>query len=121
MSINRVKIGWNENDTQLHFTFPEVLSKKAAIQAIAEWSSCMQRSYGETILVWDCTTMRDYEPMARILWQQALKEHKEKVEKIYLISDSKVIRLAANLMSLFGSTTIIPLKSTEEISLQAAA
>lgn len=108
------------DDQFLVFTFPDVLSKKAAEKAIAEWDTHFDQRPTQVDLVWDCKEMCDYEPMARILWQKAMSRHKVQIGMIYLISESQVIRAAAKLLALFVKIHIKPVRSWTDVPVQEA-
>lgn len=110
-----VTIEWSNEPGALVFFFPEVLTKTAAQEAIDRWNTEFTPMTGKAAIIWDCSAMKDYEPMARILWQKAMNEHKEKIKTIWLISESAMIRTAAKLLAMFVKLDIKPVKSREDI------
>lgn len=115
MPTASVSITWTEGQECLVFKFPEILTKSAAQKAIEVWNREYSLKSGKSCLIWDCTHMKDYEPMARILWQKAMKEHMNKIQTIWLISESTMIRTAAKLLAMFVQADIKPVKSREDI------
>lgn len=121
MSQKGVNVNWVGNYEFLSFTFPAVLDKKSAEAAIKVWDREFALQPGETDLIWDCTVMNDYDPVARMQWQKALTDHKKQIRTIYLISDSAMIRAAAKIFSLFVGVNIKPVKAMEEVLEKALA
>ena len=102
----------------LRFVFTEHLTEQAARAAIAEWRRAFDAvPMGRITLIWDCREMRGYDSEARALWQQTLKELKQRIGPIWLITDSALIRMGASVMSLFSSLTIKPVRSESEITI----
>lgn len=54
--------------------------------------------------------------MARVFWQKALKEIQSQIDRVWLISDSKIIRAGASIMSLFVKFDLKSITSEEHIS-----
>ncbi|HAA15069.1 MAG TPA: hypothetical protein DCE41_26585 [Cytophagales bacterium] len=101
----------------LLFTFQGELSKHTAHTLIHKWNNFhKQYRTRRFILIWDATGMTGYDPAARSQWQRMMKEVRDKIDKIYLVSDKRVIRLGANLMSMFSKLTIKPVMSLPEIT-----
>lgn len=120
MSKQGINVTWEGNYDFLTFTFPAFLDKKSAEKAIDIWDKEFALQPRGTDLIWDCTEMTDYDPMARMLWQKALTNHKNQINTIWLISESAIIRAGAKLFSLFVGVTIKPVKSHAEITATAA-
>lgn len=117
---DKVTIEWvvRSGEECLKFSFGSVLTKQTATEAITKWKKHFcEREGCETILIWDCSTLTDYEPMARILWQKALKEMGGQINVVYLISQSTLIRTGAALMSLFTKFKLKSISSEKEIKL----
>lgn len=113
-----IKIEWFEKGGKQYgrFCFTQKLTKKAAEAAIKEWKNIFdQRPADKFILIWDCTELIDYEPMARIFWQKALKETQQQITKVWLASDSKMIRAGASIMNLFVKFDLKVMTSESDI------
>lgn len=121
MPSTDVAIEWSSDQQSLIFTFPPMLTKEAASAAIEVWDQQAGKKGREIHLVWNCSSMKDYEPAARILWQDALKKHKKKIGDIWLVSGSRVIRTAAKILAMFVELKIKPVRSMEEVPLPAMA
>lgn len=116
MTKQAIDITWEGNYEFLSFEFPEFLDKRSAEKAIAIWDKEFSQQPGKTDLIWDCTVMTDYDPVARMLWQKALSQHKNQINTIWLISESSIIRAGAKLFSLFVGVNIKPVKSHKDIT-----
>ena len=100
----------------IYFTFKGKLLEKDAAKAIVLWKNHLEKSNISPPHVWNCMEMTGYEPMARILWQNAMKELKSKIGKIWFISDSTIILAGAKILSMFTSFEIQTVKSEKEIT-----
>src|SRR4030042_4176091 len=102
METKNPQIEWQQiqNKNCLRFTFIGDLNEKKAIDAIRIWKEEFTAKAGEKIiLIWDCKEMTGYEPKARIHWQAALKELKNRIESIWLIKNSRIVKFGAMIMS----------------------
>jgi hypothetical protein len=111
-------IEWQQikNKSCLKFTFIGDLNEKRALNAISIWKKEFAAKSGENIiLIWNCKEMTGYEPKARIHWQAALKELKSRIESIWLVTDSKIIKFGATIMSVFTPYEIKVVSSESEI------
>lgn len=115
MTTKGITINWVNNHGALSFTFPEVLDKKSAEKAIAQWDTEFASLRGNTDLIWDCSQMNDYDPVVRIIWQKALSSHKDKIDTIWMVCESAVVRAGAKLFSLFVGVKIKTVKTLDEI------
>ena len=107
-----------QGNTCLRFTFKGTFRESEALVAVKEWKEHFASMKGEKILlIWQCLGMKGYEPMARSLWQTAIKELKPQIECIWLVTDSHVIQAGAAIMSLFTSFPIKTVKTEEKILL----
>lgn len=101
-SLPSVDLIESEQATYIEFVFGEKLDRVGAERAILAWKAILDQHPGRSfLLVWDCTQMKDYDHGARSSWQLAMKKNFDRIELIYLISDSKVIQLGASLITMF--------------------
>ena len=102
----------------LKFTFKDKFKEEDAVTAVEEWRDLFASLKGEKILlIWDCLEMRGFETKARIAWQQAMKELKDQIDCVWLITNSKIIKAGAKVMSAFTKFTINVVKSENKIIL----
>jgi hypothetical protein len=102
----------------LKFVFTETLTASDAEAAIAEWRETFQSSEDQSItLIWDCKKMHGYDSAARIKWTDALKEMKSRIDTIWLISGSSLIRMGASVIGLLSSLKIKTVDSENKITL----
>jgi hypothetical protein len=99
----------------LYFKFIGNLSHGDASAAVNEWQNSMEYKNQKIHIVWDCLEMTGYEPMARNVWQKAIREMKGKISDIWLITHSSLIKAGAALMTIFTSYEIRVVRSREEI------
>ena len=99
----------------IYFTFSGKLTLENAKNAVLEWKEQIVNPNTKYSLIWNCLDMKGYEPLARSCWQKALKELKENIGKIWLISDSSVIIAGARIISLFTAFDICTVKSESAI------
>jgi hypothetical protein len=111
------QISWRTlNDKEcLYFTFKGTLTKNDATSAIGLWKSFLETKNGMQIHIWNCTEMKGYEPSARSIWQDAIKDLKHSIEAVWLISDSAIIRTGASIMSLFTKFSLKVVSKEDDI------
>jgi hypothetical protein len=67
-------------------------------------------------MIFNSLEMQDYEPKARVIFQETLRELKSQIDMIWLISDSKIIVGGAAIMSLLTKIKIQTVKSEDFIT-----
>lgn len=104
------------NEGCLKFTFNEHFKEEDAVYAVEEWKELQASSKGGKInIIWNCLNMKSYERKTLSVWQKTLKTFKNKIEDIWLITDSKKIKAGAVLMSTFSSLKIKVVKTEDKI------
>lgn len=107
-----------KSKTCLRFTFKGTLTKEDAERASEEWKNIFSReNINDVIIVWHCIEMKGYEPMARSIWQNTLKELKNQIKCIWLVTDSSIIKTGALIISTFTSYNIRIAKSEDNIEI----
>lgn len=102
----------------LQFIFHGKLSEEDARSAVEKWRQTFSSSSQEKIiLIWDCQKMSDYDQQARTLWQNTCKEMKDRIEVIWVITNSILIRMGASVISVFTSLKIKVVNSENEIQI----
>jgi len=105
-----------ENLDCLKLSFNGILTEAIANQAIDEWKHLLGNVGDKKVnMVWDCKNMKDYETGARIKWQNMLKENKQVIGTIWVITESSLIKTGLKLLSAFSSYKFKFIKSCEEI------
>ena len=105
-----------ENEECLKFTFNGSFNENDALEGIDDWKDIFASAQGErAVIIWDCLKMTGYESKARKAWQRAIKDLKNQIECVWLITDSKLIKTGAKLMNAFTSFKLNVVKSTENI------
>jgi hypothetical protein len=100
----------------LRFTFDGVLTQKEAISLCNAWRKhCDVRPDIRFIIVFNAKEMKNYEPQARITFQKCIKELIDHIDKIWLITDSKLVLGGASIMSLITGLPIRAIRSEEQI------
>ncbi|MFC2137143.1 hypothetical protein ACFLTE_03105 [Bacteroidota bacterium] len=106
------------NKNCLKFTFNGILKKEDAVEATKEWKDLFSAAnITDVNIVWHCIEMKGYEPMARSVWQNTLKELKSKIACIWLITESKVVKTGALIMSVFTSYELKVVSSEDKIEI----
>ncbi len=114
------KIEWMKTERQkcLKFTFFDKLTEDGAVAGIKKWKNYFAEYPDDKItLIWDCLNMSGYDPAARSQWQTTIKEMKNQMDTIWLITNSVLIRMGASAMSVFASFKIKVVTSEKEINL----
>ena len=100
----------------LKFSFNGILAEDEAREAVMVWKSFFNEKSGEKLtLIWDCNRMAGYDPGARIIWQNTLKELKDQISSIWLISTSSMIKSGAMIVSMITKLNIKVIQSENEI------
>lgn len=101
------------------FVFRGKLTETDAMVAVKKWEKIFHQNMTDRfVLIWHCLEMTGYEPLARSVWQKAIKSLKKQIDCIWLISDSKIIQAGANIMSVFTSFKIHSVSAEDKINLQ---
>jgi hypothetical protein len=66
-------------------------------------------------IIWNCETMTGYEPRARYVIQNIIKELKNNINRNYIITTNKIIQSGAMILSIFTSFDMKVVKSEDEI------
>lgn len=118
LAADTVDVSFNSRfDKCLLFTFKGTLTQKDGHLAIQIWSEIFEGSDEKYTLIWNCSKMDGFERAARSEWTETLQKWPERIDKIFLISDSIIIRGAARLMLKLFHIELIPVKSESELSI----
>lgn len=101
----------------LKFTFKGNFTEQNASDAAGKWRDAFADKHDEkAVLIWDCQEMNDYDHNARTIWQNLCKEYKDRIEIIWVITDSLLIKMGASVISVFTSMKIKVVSSENDIS-----
>lgn len=118
------RIDWYtlKNQPFIKFSFSGNFTEKDASTAVKIWKQYFESKENEKIaLIWDCLAMTGYEPGSRHHWQQMMTQLKHQIEVIWLITDSKIIRVGAMLLSAFTSYSIKVVATEKQITFDIPA
>ena len=102
----------------LRFAFTGHLTVEGALAGIADWRSRLaERPAGRVVHVWDCRSMTGYDTAARVAWQGALGELRPRIEEIWLVSGSPIVRIGATVMNLVTSLRLHAVAEASEVVL----
>jgi len=105
-----------KNEDCLKFTFTGHFTIEDAKYGVREWKELFASAGDQKIIViWDSKLMTGFDNKARVIWQQAIKELKKQIDCVWLISDSKIIRSGAKIMSAFTSFKMKVVKDEDKI------
>jgi len=100
----------------IYFTFKGIFTSDDAENAIKDWKTLIgSKKTKQVTLIWECLEMKNYEIGARTAWQKAIKDLKNEIDMIWLITDSIVIQAGAEIISFFTSYDIRIVGSKEEL------
>lgn len=119
MSANKPTLEWKELEGKPHlrFKFERHLSADDCRTVIAEWRQAFDERPGREIpLIWEASSMKGYDSEARKMWQEAMRDMKDRIAVIWLVTESPIVNMGASVMSLFSSIAITVVKSEDEIA-----
>lgn len=101
LDIKLIKNTDSINDC-IYFKFKGKFSQETSKAGSDVWSSYMAENSSKSFeFVWDCSSMTGFELQARKEWYSAMQNHKDRITKVYMISDKLMIRSAAKVMLQF--------------------
>jgi hypothetical protein len=101
----------------IKFTFKGLLTHTAAKSADGLWRENVSPNQNNRVnLIFDCHNMHDYEPLARTHWQKLLQQHRNQIDQIWVLSDSKLIKAGAAIMGVFTSFNIKTASTVEQVA-----
>ncbi len=107
--LTNPKIEWCriKGNNCLRFTFEGELTTSEAADAVEIWQEMFSGSSQKKItVVWDCLKMTGYDIIARKIWQKALKQMKNRIDKCLIVTNNQHMRYGAIILSLFTSIDI---------------
>lgn len=97
------------NKNCLYFKFKGKFTQQTSEASTKAWTSFMEEQPNVDFeFVWDCKEMDGFDVSARKVWYDAMQKYKVRIDKVYVISNSLMIRSAAKVMlQLFGISSQI--------------
>jgi len=112
--IKKIKI--NENEC-LRFSFSGVLTRKQAVEICDEWTEMFNHEKAVKYhIIFNATHLDNYEPLARIAFQNTINNLRSQIVKIWVVTDSKLISAGAAIMGIFTSFSIKSVSSEDQIT-----
>lgn len=102
------------NKPYLFLYFEGHLSEDDTMQAIFTIISRLKECKGTTTMVWECTRMTGYDEASREMWQEFMKDIKNRLEEVHLISKNVLIRVGGSVVGMFVGMKITTWSSIEE-------
>jgi hypothetical protein len=116
--MSDLKVSWRKKEgiDFLYFKFIGKLSEELAKNGISVWKEANSLKQGQKIhLVWDCLEMTGYDSLARVLWQKTMKDFKDSIGSIWILTNSNIVKVGATLLSAFTSFSIKIVSSENEV------
>lgn len=111
-----VSIDPRYRDNCMYFQFKGTFDKEASEKATRVWMKEFEsNSHKKYKHIWDCTQMKDFHFDAKNSWSETLTKYESRIEVIYVVSESIVIRGAARLMTKFSKYNLKVFKTIGEM------
>ncbi len=102
----------------LQINIKGLFTNSNAIKAASEWKKMFEiHPNKKSAVIFNCKEMKDYEPLARGTFQNAISAMKPQISSIWVISDSKIIAAGAAIMGLFTSYSIKTVDTIDKVVL----
>lgn len=100
----------------MYFQFKGTFDKKASELSTQAWTDEFEKNPDATYKhVWDCTNMKDFNYDAKKSWTDTLSKFENRIDEIYVVADSIIIRGAARLMTKFSRYDMKIFKTVAEM------
>lgn len=100
----------------LRITIKDNFDEKTAIEVSENFRKELKSvSEGKVSIIWNCVDMTNYEPKARHIIQNIIKELKDKVKNNYIVTTNKLIGSGAKILSIFTAFDMKVINSESEI------
>ncbi len=107
-----------QSKTAIIFHFEGILTQQKAHEFIKQWQIIfLGNESNKMVVIFDAINMSDYQPMARTLFQKSINELKSQIDSIWVISNSKIVKAGAAIMSIFSSFPITTIASLDDIKM----
>ena len=116
---NEVTVLWVKKGEKnvLKFTFLGDLTEESASLALTRWRSEFSKiDKGTKVdLIWNCLEMRKYSGKSAKLWKQAMSAMKDKIDKVWLVTNNTFIRMGAKTVTFLLPIQLNVISSEKEI------
>ncbi|MFK7953974.1 MAG: hypothetical protein AB8B73_14095 [Ekhidna sp.] len=100
----------------MYFQFKGTFDKSASESATKIWKDEFEKNpFKQYKHIWDCTQMKDFHFDAKKAWTDTLAKYEPRIDVIYVVSESIVIRGAARLMTKLSKYDLKIFKSISEM------
>jgi hypothetical protein len=100
----------------IQFDFVGYLDHPSAVSGVDHWKMIMMGSEKKD-LIFNCTNMTGFDTTSRQMWQATMKELKQKIGHIWIISTNQFILAAAKTMGLLSGFSIKTARSIDQIKI----
>ncbi len=116
METTKIEVFEKNGKNYFKFIFNGRLESADADTAIIKWKEIFSETTDKKyIIIWDCLRMQGYGHEARVKWQAALSEMKNQIDYIWIITQSKMFKMGASVMTLLTDIKLKVVTSEEEI------
>ena len=118
-STNIALVNWKivKEKKCIHFTFKGIFTEQLAKELVAEWSKMMEEHPDEKVcIICECSAMQNYDSLARIQFQNCLKEYQKRISNFWIVTESKVAKYGGMIMGALLSFPIKVVESEDKIS-----
>lgn len=113
-------VRWKEVGSKkcIHFTFKGIFTEQLAKDLVGEWQEMMKSCKEEKVcIICECSQMKNYDSMARIRFQNCLKEFQKNISGFWIVTESKVAKYGGMLMGVLLSFPVKVVESEDKIVL----
>jgi hypothetical protein len=113
-------VRWREVGSKkcIHFTFKGVFTEQLAKDLVSQWQEMMKECKEEKVcIICECSEMKNYDSIARIKFQNCLKEFQKNIASFWIVTESKVAKYGGMLMGVLLSFPVKVVESEDKIIL----
>ncbi|MEJ2543609.1 MAG: hypothetical protein P8Y99_06030 [Calditrichaceae bacterium] len=107
MEVTKIEVFKRNEKKYIKFIFSGRLEPNDADTAIIQWKEIFSKDPGiKYIVIWDCVRMQGYDHEARKKWQTALSELEKQIDFIWIITQSTMFKMGAQVMALLTNLNL---------------
>jgi hypothetical protein len=104
------------NKECLRINLKGIINQKSAMLTCSEWKAISDANKTKKyVIIFNAKDMTDYEPMTRTHFQNNMKELKNQIDQVWVISESTLIRSGAAIMGMLTSFPIRAVNLEDQI------